>query len=85
MKYKEYKVGEHVFLRVKPKKSKLRSGLYAKLAPRYVGPFKILAIIGLVSYQLDLPPYIRIHDVFHISLLKKYVADQSHIIDWDNV
>ena len=82
---KEHKVGEHVFLSVKPKKSKLRSWLYAKLAPRYVGPFKILARIGLVAYQLALPPYLRIHDVFHISLLKKYVADQSHIINWDNV
>ena len=74
---KEYKVGEHVFLRVKPKKRKLRSRLYAKLAPRYVGRFEILARTGLVAYQLALPPYLRIHDVFHISLLKKYVAHQS--------
>ena len=82
---KEYKVGEHVFLRVKPKKSKLRSRLYAKLPPIYVGPFEILARIRLVAYQLALPPYIRIHDVFHISLLKKYLVDQSHIINRDNV
>ena len=50
-----------------------------------MGPFEILVRIGLVAYQLDFPPYLRIHDVFHISLLKKYVADQSHIINWDNV
>ena len=74
-----------MFLRVKPKKSKLRTGIYANLAPIYVGPFEILARIGHVAYQLALTPYIRIHDVFHISLLKKYVADQSHIINWDNV
>ena len=82
---KEYEVGEHVFLRVKSNKSGLRTGLYAKLAPRYVGPFEILARIGLVAYQLALPPYIRIHDGFHISLLKKYVVDQSHIINSNNV
>ena len=68
---KEYKVGEHVFLRVKPNKRKLRTRLYAKLAPRHMGPFEILARIRPAGYQLALPPYIRIHDVFHISLLKK--------------
>ena len=74
-----------MFLRFNPKKSKLRTRLYTKLAPRYVGPFENLARIGTVSYQLALPPYIRIQDVFHIYLLKKYVVDQSHIINWDNV
>ena len=82
---KDYEVGDHVFLRVKPKKSKLRLGLYAKLAPRYVGPFEILTRIGPVAYQLALAPYLRVHDVFHVSLLKKYVVDQSHIINWNNV
>ena len=82
---KEYKVGEHVFPRVKPNKRKLRTRLYAKLAPRYGGPFEILARIGPVAYHLALPPYIRIHDVFYISLLKKYVSNQSHIINWNNV
>ena len=49
---KEYKVGEHVFLRVKSKKRSLRIGIYANIAPRYVGPFEILARIGHVAYQL---------------------------------
>ena len=82
---KEYNVVVHVSLRVKPKKRKLRMGLYAKLAPRYVGPFEILARIGPVAYQLALPLYIRIHEFFHVYLLKKYVVDQSHVIDWNNV
>ena len=67
---KEYKLGEHVFPRVKPKKSKLISVLYAKLETRYVGPFEILSRIGHVAFQLALPPYLRIHDVFHISFFK---------------
>ena len=66
---RQYIVGEHVFLRVKQNKSTLRTRSYAKIAPRYVGPFKILDRIGLVAYQMALPPYIRIHDFFHIYLL----------------
>ena len=50
-----------------------------------MGPFEILSRIGHVAYQLTLPPYLRIRNVFYISLLKKYVVDQSHIINWDNV
>ena len=82
---KEYSVGEHVFLRVKPKKSTLRTWLYVKLARRYLGPFEVLERVGLVDYQLALPPHISIHDVFHVSLLKKYIVDKSHITDWNNV
>ena len=54
---KEYNVVEHVYLRVKPKKRKLRTWIYAKLAPIYVGPFEILTRIGPVPYQLSLPPF----------------------------
>ena len=71
---KEYEVGEHVFLRVKLNKSRVGTGLYAKIAPRYVGPFEILARIGLVAYQMDLPPHIRIHDVFHIHFFIKKIC-----------
>ena len=45
----------------------------------------MLARIAHVAHQLVLPPYIRIHDVFYICLLKKYFVDQSHIINWNNV
>ena len=49
-----------------------------------MGPFEILERIGLVAYHLALPPSLScIHDVFHVSVLRKYVYDESHIIDWD--
>ena len=64
-----------MFIKVRPKKISLRLGSCAKLAPRYCGPFEILSRIGQVVYQLALPPNLRVHNVFHISVLNKYVHD----------
>jgi len=47
-------------------------GSHAKLVPQYCGPFEILERIGPVDYILALPPTVKFHDVFHVSLLKKY-------------
>ena len=58
---KEFQVGEHVFVKVKPQKSSFNSGICAKLAPKYCGPFEILARVGPVGYQLVFPPNLRIH------------------------
>ena len=58
---------------------------YSKLAPRYHRPFEVLSKIVPVTYQLALPPTIKVHDVFHVSLLKKYVHDATHIIDWNMI
>ena len=81
---REYMVGDRVFLRVRPHKSPIRYGKGSKLAPRFVGPFEILERIGPVAYRLALPPSLsRIHDVFHVSVLRKYIYDESHLIDWD--
>jgi hypothetical protein len=78
---KDFKIGYHVYLWVKPKRSSMKMGMHAKLAPRYYR-FKILERIGLVSYKLSLPLTIRAHNVLYVSLLKKYLHDSNHIIDW---
>ena len=65
-----------------PRKSFLRIGSCAKLAPQHCGTFEILERIGLVAYQLALPPKVKFHDFFHTSLLKKYIKDVDHVIDW---
>jgi hypothetical protein len=76
-------VGEHVFLKVKVKRSSLRLESYPKLVVRYCGPFEILEKIGLVAYILSFLASMRVNNVFHVSLLKKYVLDSNHIIDWN--
>jgi hypothetical protein len=78
-------VGDHVYLKVKARKSSLKLGNCANMAPRFCGPFEILARIGPIAYQLALPANLRIHNVFHVSLLKKYVHDPTHMIDWNLV
>ena len=55
-------------------------GSCAKLSPRYCGTFEVLERIGLVSYRLAFPTRTRAHNV---SLLKKYVHDHNHVINWD--
>ena len=72
-----------MFLKVRPKKSSLNLGNYTKIATRYCGPFEVLAKIGPISYGQDLPSCISIDNVFHVSLLKKYIPDTNHVIDWN--
>ena len=79
-------IGDKVFLRVKPKRSSLKLGKCRKLSFRYYGPFEILRRMGEQSYKLALPPHLHVHDVFHVSLLKKYVPKPKYILDLnDNV
>jgi hypothetical protein len=81
--FRDFKVGEHVFLKVKAKRSSLRLGSFPKLVARYCGPFEILEKIGPVAYMLALCTSMRVHNVFQVSLLRKYVSNPNHIIDWN--
>ncbi|XP_058106311.1 uncharacterized protein LOC131249521 [Magnolia sinica] len=64
----------------------MRFGKKGKLAPRYIGPFEILERVGEVAYRIALPPQLaNVHNVFHISMLRKYEPDASHIINWEQI
>nr|GEX04828.1 reverse transcriptase domain-containing protein [Tanacetum cinerariifolium] len=82
----ECSVGEHVLLKVSPWKGVLRFGKKGKLAPRFVGPFEITEKIGPVSYRLDLPEELNgVHDTFHVSNLKKCLADPTLQVPLDEI
>ena len=83
--YREFGVGDHMYVRIKPKRSTMRWTSCTKLAPRYCGPFQILERIGPVAYRLALLGHIRVHNVFHVSLLKRYIHDEKHVIHWQNI
>jgi len=82
----EFKVGDHVFLRVNPVTGVGRALKCRKLTQRFVGPFEIVEKIGAVPYRIALPPSLsNLHDVFHVSQLRKYVYDESHVIQVDEL
>ncbi|KAA0036944.1 pol protein [Cucumis melo var. makuwa] len=80
----EFGVGDMVFLKVPPMKGVLRFEKKGKLCPRFVGPFEILEQIGPVAYRFALPPsFSAVHDVFHVSMLRRYVTDPMHVVDFE--
>ncbi|XP_072071794.1 uncharacterized protein [Arachis hypogaea] len=78
----EFEVGEHVFLRVTPATGIGRAIKTKKLNPRYIGPFEVLKRFRPVAYQVALPPHLsNLHDVFHVSQLRKYTSDLGHVLE----
>jgi hypothetical protein len=76
-------VGDHVFLKVKANITSLKLRNCSKLATKYCGPFEILERIGPIDYMLALPASMIVHNVFHVSFLKKYILGANHVIDWN--
>ncbi|GAA0184374.1 hypothetical protein LIER_31662 [Lithospermum erythrorhizon] len=75
-----FEVGDKVFLRISPWKYVLKFGKKEKLSPRYIGPYEIIAKVGLVAYHIALrPELLRIHYVFHETCIRKYIPDEPHI------
>ncbi|GKC58988.1 putative reverse transcriptase domain-containing protein [Tanacetum coccineum] len=82
----EFSVGDYVLLKVSPWKGVVRFGKNGKLAPRFVRPFEIVEKVGLVAYRLRLPEELNgVHDTFHVSNLKKCLADPTLQVPLDEI
>src|SRR3954462_15094672 len=82
----EFQEGYHVFMKVTPMTGIGRALKSKKLTPRFIGPFQISERVGEVAYRVALPPMLEnLHDVFHVSQLRKYISDPSHVIQVDDV
>src|SRR3954468_20405279 len=82
----EYQPGEYAYLRVTPMRGTHRFGIKGKLAPRYIGPFRILSRSGQVAYRLELPPILsQVHDVFHVSQLRRCFKDPIREVKHDMI
>ena len=78
----EFEVEDRVFLKLSPWKGVVRFEKRGKLNPIYIGPFEIVERIGPVAYRLDLPEELsRVYNVFHISMLRKYILDPSQVLE----
>ena len=77
----QFEIGDRVFLKISPWKGVLRFGKRGKINPRYIGPYEIVSKVGPIAYRLKLPPELsRIHDTFHVSMLRKYISNPSHML-----
>ncbi|XP_057984559.1 uncharacterized protein LOC131169355 [Hevea brasiliensis] len=82
----EYEVREKVFLMGSPWKKVLRFGRKGKLSPTFIGPSEVIEHVGLGAYRLALPPELdKIHNVFHVSILRRYRLDPSHVISMEEI
>jgi len=76
-------VGDRVFLRVSSIKGVIRFRRRGKLSPKYIKPVEILRTVGEVAYELALPPtFLAIYPVFHVSMLRQYVPDESPMLQY---
>ncbi|KAA3486549.1 benzyl alcohol O-benzoyltransferase-like [Gossypium australe] len=82
----EFAVGDKVFLKVSPWKKVLRFGQKGKLSLRFIRLYTVLRRVGLVAYQLELPAELsQIHNVFHVSVLRRYRSDPSHVVPVEEI
>ena len=77
----QYEIGEKVFLNVSPLKKFMRFEKKGKLSPRFIRSYEVIEKVGPVAYRLALPLVLeKIHNVFHVSMLRRYRSDPSHVV-----
>ncbi|XP_016689176.2 uncharacterized protein [Gossypium hirsutum] len=82
----EFSVGDKIFLKVSPWKKVLRFGWKGKLSPCFIGPHEIVERLGPVAYRLALPAELqKMHNVFHVSMLRRYRSNLSHVISTEEI
>lgn len=80
----EFQISDFVFLRVSPMRGVKHFGAKGKLSPRFIGPFAVLERVGAVAYRIAMPPSLSlVHDVFHVSMLRKYVSHPTHVLSYE--
>ncbi|XP_073030699.1 uncharacterized protein [Primulina eburnea] len=80
----EFAVEDHVFMKVSPMKSVMRFGKKGKLSPRSIRPFEILERVGTLGYRVALSPNLAgVHNVFHTAMLRKYMSNPSHVLNYE--
>jgi hypothetical protein len=80
----EFEVGDRVFLKVSPIRGVMRFGKKGKLSPRFIRPFEITQRVGRLAYRIALPPnLVRTHDVFHVSMQRKCIANPNVIVEYE--
>ena len=81
-----YEIGEKVFLKVSPWKKVMRFGKKGKLSPIFIGPYEVIEKVGPMAYRLALPSDLeKIHNVFHVSMLRRYRSDPSHVVSSETI
>ena len=81
-----YEISEKVFLKVSPWKKVMRFGKKGKLSPRFIGPYEVIKKVGPLAYKLALPSKLeKIHNVFHVSMLRRYKSDPSHVVSSETI
>ena len=81
-----YESGEKVFLKISPWKKVMRFEKKGKLSPRFIGPYEVIEKVGPMAYRLALPPDLeKIHNVFHVSMLRRYRSDPSHVVSAETI
>ena len=79
-------MGDHIFLKVMPRRGLVKFGKWGKLASRYIWPFEILERVGVVVHRLVLPLSLSgVHEVFHVSMLRNYTPNPAHVVDWGEI